>query len=294
MLARQVEAEKTLSAPEGTAALLRDLVHEHTGTFFDRDRVDMMLDKLAPLALARGCRSFLDYYYLLKFDGEGIEEWPRVMDALSVQETYFWREMDQVEALVKTLVPAWFGEKRGPLRIWSAACASGEEPFTIAIALEEAGWSRRGQIEILASDASGAALERARRGIFRERSFRNMPPSLRAKYFQSVPQGGWCIKPELLVRVRFQRANLVVPSEIGALATSPVVFCRNVFIYFSADAIRRTVRCFAEKMPAGGQLFIGASESLLRLTNDFSLEEIGKAFVYIHQGAGKAPAPVPK
>jgi chemotaxis protein methyltransferase CheR len=292
VLARQVEVGQTLSAPEGTAALLRDLVHEHTGTFFERDRFDMMLDKLTPLARQRGCRSFLDYYYLLKFDREGSEEWPRVMDALSVQETYFWREMDQINALVKILVPAWFSENRGPLRIWSAACASGEEPFTIAMALEEAGWLRRGQIEILASDASGAALERARRGIFRERSFRNMPISLRAKYFQSVPQGGWCIKPELLVRVRFQRANLVAPAEIGALAGAPVIFCRNVFIYFSAEAIRRTVRCFAERMPGGGHLFVGASESLLKLTSDFDLEEIGGAFVYVRKAPDVLPAPL--
>ena len=268
-----------LAAPAGTALLLRDLVHEHTGLFFDSDRTGALLEKLEPLAKDRNCRSFLDYYYLLKLEGEVTGEWQRVMEALSVQETYFWREMDQIRALVDILVPAWFAKRSDPLRIWSAACATGDEPFTIAIALQEAGWFARAPIEIVASDASVNALDKAKRGVYRERAFRNLPPHLRAKYFQAVPHG-WSIAPELLVRVRFQRANLVIPAEIAPFATAPVIFCRNVFIYFSPDAIRRTVKCIAERMPGDGHLFVGASESLLRITKDFDLQEVGGAFVY--------------
>lgn len=191
-----------LSAPEGTGILLRDLIHDHTGFFFDADRVGMLFDKMEPLAREKNCRSFLDYYYLLKLEGEVNGEWQRVMEALSVQETYFWREMDQVRVLVDRLVPAWFAKRRDPLRIWSAACATGDEPFTIAMALEEAGWFQRAPIEIVASDASVVALEKARRGVFRDRSFRTLPPALKEKYFQAVPHG-WSIDPKLLVRVRF-------------------------------------------------------------------------------------------
>jgi len=266
--------------PEGTATLLRDLVHENTGSWFDEERIPLLLEKIAPLAQERKSVSFLDYYYFLKYEGASSGEWLRVLDALSVQETYFWREMDQIDALVKTLVPKWFSRQNRPLRIWSAACASGEEPFTMAMALQEAGWFDRAPIEIVASDASGSALEKARRGIFRERSFRSLPAALREKYFTNVPQGT-CISPTLLVRVRFQRANLVVPSEIVHLATAPVIFCRNVFIYFSTDAIRRTVKTFATHMPAGGHLFVASSESLLKLTTDYELTEIGKAFAYV-------------
>ncbi|HYG34107.1 MAG TPA: protein-glutamate O-methyltransferase CheR [Clostridia bacterium] len=284
-----VEERTPLSLSAGTAALLAEVIQENTGLFFDTEHVQVMLDKLEPLARAQGCRSFLDYYYLLKYEGEKTGEWQRVMDALSVQETYFWREMDQINELVKSLVPQWFEKTRQPLRIWSAACATGEEPFTIAMALAEAGWFARGPIEIIGSDACVTGLEKARRGIFRERAFRNLPPELRAKYFQSVPQG-WCIAPELLVRVRFQRANLVMPSEIAGLARAPIIFCRNVFIYFSEHSIRRTVRCFAENMPVGGHLFVGVSESLLRITQDFDLDEVGEAFVYRNKGAGKTQA----
>ncbi len=276
-----------LPAPEGTALLLRDLVHEHTGLFFENDRTSTLLDKLEPLARERACRSFLDYYYLLKLEGEVTGEWQRVMEALSVQETYFWREMDQIRALVDIVVPAWFAKRRDPLRIWSAACATGDEPFTIAMALEEAGWFERAPIEILASDASVNALDKAKRGVYRERAFRNLPAHLREKYFQSVPHG-WSVAPQLLVRVRFQRANLVIPAEIARLATAPIIFCRNVFIYFSQDAIRRTVKHFAQHMPADGHLFVGASESLLRITKDFDLQEVGRAFAYV-----KTPPSIP-
>jgi len=269
-----------LPAPQGTGLLLRDLVHDHTGSFFDRDRIPALLDKLEPLARERNCRSFLDYYYLLKLEGEVTGEWQRVMDALSVQETYFWREMDQIRMLVDVVVPEWFAKRRDPLRIWSAACATGDEPFTIAIALEEAGWFARAPIEIIASDASVTALEKARRGVYRDRAFRALPVKLRDRYFQPVPHG-WSISPHLLVRVRFHRANLVSLPEIAGFATAPIIFCRNVFIYFSHDGIRRTVKSFAERMPPEGHLFVGVSESLLKLTSDFELQEIGGAFVYV-------------
>jgi chemotaxis protein methyltransferase CheR len=261
--------------------LLRDLIHERLGTYFDESRFDTMLDKLEEPARARNCRSILDYYYLLKYDQDGNQEWERVMDALSVQETYFWREMSQIRLLVDLLVPQWFQAHSRPLRIWSAACASGEEPFTLAIALQEAGWGKH-PIQIVASDASEAALSKARRGLFRERSFRALPVELRNKYFQPQAQA-WQIRPDIQSRVQFRHANLVARTDVTDLANTPIIFCRNVFIYFSPDGIRRALSSFAGSMPDKSYLFVGASESLLKLTNDFDLEEIKDAFVYIRR-----------
>jgi len=276
--------EPPASIPDPIPHLLRDLVHERTGIYFESDRLDTLIEKLQPRVIAHGCRSYLDYYYLLKYEEQGPAEWLRVMDAFSVQETYFWREMDQVRALVDVVVPQWFAREDRPLRIWSAACATGEEPYTIAIALQEAGWGGR-PIEILASDASEAALEKASAGLYRERSFRALPPDLRAKYFTPAP-GGAQLQRAIMDRVRFQRANLVAPAEINPLAHTPVIFCRNVFIYFSAAAISRVVASFAQQMPPGGHLFVGASESLLKLTNDYELEELAGAFVYVRKPRG--------
>jgi len=269
-----------LLAPGGTDILLRDLVQEHTGMFFDTDKNDLLLDKLSPLVIERGFDSFLDYYYLLKYDDKAEEEWRQVMDALSVQETFFWREMDQIRALVDVLVPEWAERRNGkPLRIWSSACATGEEPLTIAIALSEAGWFERIPIEIIATDASGTALQKAREGRFRDRAFRNLPLALRNRYFDR-DGNVWRIRPEILSRVRWDLANLVSRNEISEFAESPFIFCRNVFIYFSNDMIRRVVKTFADHIRKPAYLFVGVSESLLKISNDFELTTVGNAFVY--------------
>jgi chemotaxis protein methyltransferase CheR len=171
------------------------------------------------------------------------------------------------------------------MRIWSAACASGEEPYSIVMALLEAGLGHL-PIDVVASDASEAALEKARRGVYRERSFRALPLELQQKYFSRVSDG-WQLVPEVMRRVTFHRVNLIAPTETGPLASAPVIFCRNVFIYFSPDAIQRTLAVFANRMPPGGHLFVGAAESLLKLTTDFELHEIDHAFAYVRQRGGQ-------
>jgi len=272
---------ETLGLPSGMDMLLRDLIHEHTGLFYDNGSCDLLTDKLAPLVIKRGFSSFLDYYYLLKYDTQVDDEWRQVMNALSVQETYFWREMDQVRTLVEVLMPQLHSNSPyTPLRIWSAACATGEEPLTIAMALNENGWFDRAQIEICASDASTNAIEKARSGVYRERSFRSLPSEMRKKYF-TEEQGLWRIAPELAGRVKWSTANLIVEDEIADLAAAQVIFCRNVFIYFSPEKVRHTINLFAERMRAPGYLFVAASESLMRVTTEFELKEISGAFVYL-------------
>ena len=272
---------QNLALPEGTAALIRNLINERTGMFFDNGKSDLLIDKLSPLVIERGFSSYLDYYYLLKYDAGARVEWQNVMNALSVQETYFWREIDQVRALVETLVPQWHARNSGaPLRIWSAACATGEEPLTIAIALNEAGWFERTPIEIFASDASSKAIARAEAGVYRERAFRNLPPHLRERYFE--PAGpDWRVNRDLHSRINWRLVNLMNESDVGPLASADFIFCRNVFIYFSESAIGRVVRSFARYIRPPGYLFVGAAESLLRLTTDFNLTEIDDAFVYL-------------
>ncbi len=277
----------SLGLTGGADRLLRDLIHERTGLFFDNGKGDILADKLSPLVIERGFTSLLDYYYLLKYDEAAQDEWQNVMNALSVPETYFWREMDQVRALVEVVVPRWFeAPGAGPLKIWSAACATGEEPLTIAMALEEAGWLGRAPIEIYASDASTSAVEKARRGLYRERSFRNLPAELRAKYFtQEGDAKTWRVDARLHAAVRWGVVNLMEEAEAAPLAAANVIFCRNVFIYFSDQTIGRTVRSFAAHIRPPGYLFVAASESLLRLSSDFELQEIGSAFVYVKRAS---------
>lgn len=260
---------------------MRDLIHERVGLFFDDAKINLLADKLSPLVIERGFDSFLDYFYLLKYDADSGDEWRNVVNALTVQETYFWREMDQIHELAEEVLPQLLAENpRAPVRIWSAACATGEEPLTIAMRLNENGWFERADIEIFASDASSAALERARKGKYRERSFRALPANLKGKYF--TPDGKeWRIAPALSEKITWTQANLLEASETERFSGASVIFCRNVFIYFSPEAVRRVVDSFAEKMSVPAFLFVGAAESLLKVTDDFELEEIGKAFVYV-------------
>jgi chemotaxis protein methyltransferase CheR len=275
---RAVGPSSSISIPESISKLLRDLIHEQTGIYFESDKMDLMLEKLEPRVKAKGCQSYLDYFYLLKYDASGEGEWRRLMDAFSVQETYFWREYDQIGALVDHIVPNWFKNTSKVLRIWSAACASGEEPYSIAIALDEAGWGRY-PIEILGSDASEAALDRARKASYRERSFRALPRLLREKYFRREGEE-FKLSPEVVSRVTLRWANLMKLAEFPECSECHVIFCRNVFIYFSAASITKVVSAFAARMEAGAPLFIGASESLFKLTKLFELGELGSAFVY--------------
>ena len=160
--------------------------------------------------------------------------------------------------------------------------------------LEESGWFARAPIEIIGSDASRAGIAKAERGRYGGRAFRNLAPALREKYFH--PDGDqWVVVPELQRRVSYDVVNLVAADEVARHAAAPIIFCRNVFIYFSDHSIRRTLGAFAQAMPDPAYLCVGACESLLRLGTPFDLQEIGGAFVYVkdRNRTGTQPAAVP-
>jgi chemotaxis protein methyltransferase CheR len=198
----------------GAVSLLRNLVQEQTGLYFDDARCGLLIDKLAPLIGGRAPDAVLHYYYLLKYDSGARDEWRKIFDALTIQESFFWREMDQVRALVDEIVPQYFSSNPDEtLDIWSAACAGGEEPLSIAMALHEAGWFDKARINIHASDASPRAIQGAQSGIFAERSFRSLPLELREKYFVEA-EGGMRISCDLRARVRWQITNLMSESDL--------------------------------------------------------------------------------
>jgi chemotaxis protein methyltransferase CheR len=271
----------SLGFPTAAFALLRDLIVQRLGVFYDDSKRDLLADRVSTLVAAHGLTSFVDYYYLLKYDGDAERHWAELADTLAVPETYFWRQAEQFEALANIVAPEYAARRSAaPLRIWSAACCTGEEPLSIAIALDKAGWLGRIPVQIVGSDASAAMVARARAGVYSERSLRHLAPELRERYF-SRENGRWRVDPALHQRVRWTTANLVDSAEVGPLAEADVVFCRNVLIYFSDDSIRRVVKVLSDRMPAAGYLFLGASESLVRFSTEFVLEEIGSALVYV-------------
>jgi chemotaxis protein methyltransferase CheR len=269
----------SLGLSGGVTQVLRDVIHERLGLFYDPEQFDQVADRLAPLVVARGLSSFMDYYYFLKYS-EDHDEWSKVMDALAVHETYFWREIEQLRAVVDHVVPSLAHSDATPLRIWSVPCSTGEEPLTLAMLLDDAGWFHRIPIELLASDASPDAIARAKAGRYGKRSFRTLPARLREKYFSAGEQC-WRVTPDLQRRVTYDVVNLVVEEEVCRHASAPIIVCRNVFIYFSDESIRRAVGVFERVMPAPGYLCVGASESLLRRTVSFDLQDLGGAFIYV-------------
>lgn len=273
--------------------ILRDLIHQKTGLYYDEQKRQILGDKIIPRLIARNLDSFLDYYYLLKYDEHtSSTEWLELINVLSVSETFFWRELDQIEALVKIIIPDYLhkcslGQEgyitptfSNPLKIWCAACSTGEEPISIIIALKEAGLLNQIPLKIYASDASTRALKIAQTGLYRDHSFRNLPLNLKQKYF-TKKDDLWQICPDIHRYIHWHRANLLNPSDIEPFTDARFIFCRNVFIYFSASAIVETINLFYEAMPSPAYLLIGTAESLLQYKSKFQFKKIGNAFVYV-------------
>jgi chemotaxis protein methyltransferase CheR len=259
--------------------LLRDLILERTGLFFrDVWGLKTLATQLKPLVEKSGCPSFAEYYRLLSNGKKAASgEWLNLIAALTNNTSSFYRHTQRARILAEILIPRLLSEKQvNTLRIWSAACSTGEEPVSVAVALNEAGWFDRLSIRIDASDASFEAIDRARQGIYDERRMGTFAPGLRDRYF--APTGdGWQIDPDLHGNIRWSVANLVNEDEIAGLAAADIVFCRNVFIYFSDSAIDRTLRLFGKYMPPGGYLFTDQGDyftSLVTGTDLFDEQKI--------------------
>lgn len=267
--------------PERTFSVLRELIHERLGLYYEDERREMLRDRLAPLVMERNLHSFMDYYYLLKYDPTADEEWLRVQTALAVRETYFWREYDQVRAVAEILIPKRLAENsRSPTRVWHAACASGEEPYSLVISLMEHNICQLDQIEILGTDFDLTALQAAQQGLYGDRSFRAIPPEIRRKYFRPAQDGRMELDSAVRQRVKFSYLNLADHGSMQLMQGWDIIFCRNVFIYFSDTVIERVANHFYHALNPGGVLCLGAVESLLRVKTPFELVEIGNTFMY--------------
>jgi chemotaxis protein methyltransferase CheR len=261
--------------------LLLDLIHERTGLFYENGRRDLAVDKLAPLMAERGLDMILDYYYLLKYSQEAELEWRRVETALAVNETYFWREFDSIQVVINRIIPQLQQEHPNrSIRIWHAACATGEEPYTMAIALMEANRFSQHPIQLFASDLNSDAVARARAGIYRNRSFRVLPQDILNKYFIPMDQGRYRLMDPIRERVQFFHYNLLEPANPLEMKNLDILFCRNVFIYFSPEAMTRVLKGFYHALREPGYVFVGAAESLLKLDIPFDLIELSGAFGY--------------
>jgi chemotaxis protein methyltransferase CheR len=261
--------------------MLADLIQQRIGLHYDSDRIDLLAEKVNTIVKAGNYGSLINYYYFLKYDPQCAAEWQRLQTVLAVSETYFWREFDQIRAAVEILIPGFLRERPGqPVRIWHAGCASGEEAYTLAISLDQAGLLGPGKVSIVATDFNQPSLAQARAGEYRQRAFRSLPGEILERYFQPSGPGLFQLDETIRGQVNFVYMNLLDEKAMQQMAYFDIIFCRNVFIYFSKDGIRRVLEMMYQALNPNGYLMVAAAESLLRITRQFELVEVGNAFVY--------------
>lgn len=264
---------------------LSSLIEQRTGIVHGPEKDYLLYDKLEPLVMERGFDSFMDYYYYLIQGEEAEAEWRRVESVVTVNETYFWREVEQIKEAAFTLVPQLVSIKNDlPVRIWHAACGSGEEPYSMIMALMEANPLLAKKVEIIATDMSEKALTAARTGVYRSFSFRSLPLDMKQRYFLPESNGRMRLVDSIRNQVQFMRLNLVDEVEMGKMCNFDIIFCRNVFIYFSQPTIKKVVQSIYNSLNAPGYLFVSAVESLLRTTTLFDIVTIGDAYGYLKNG----------
>jgi chemotaxis protein methyltransferase CheR len=263
---------------------LRDLIRDRFGIFYDDTKQFLLQSRLQTRLVKRSVGDFGAYYRFLTSNAERQSEWDELASVLSNNETYFFRERAQLEVLANDVL-ADSARTGGKLRIWSSACSTGEEPFSLAMTLLETRKLSPGQIQIKASDLSPRALERCGVGFYRDLSFRATPPELIQKYFRPF-EGGFLIADEVKRLVDFFRINLL---DVGAVASQgPVdaIFCRNVLIYFDKPTQKRVVEAFARALRPRGYLFLGHAESIMRLTDLYDPIVTPKAIYYRLKSGG--------
>lgn len=263
--------------------MFSELLRRRCGLHFGPDSRFLLEKRLARRLRELEMHSFAAYHYRIRSAAPHDEEFAQLIDELTTNETYFFRERSQLRALIGEILPEiQAGRQEGrhrPISVWSAGCSSGEEPYSIVILALEAGMCPGRDLHVYASDISRRMLRKARRGDYREGSFRETEPFLRKKYF-SEKDGVWRISDDVKKHVDFIHLNLVDRTKIALLGSMDVILCRNVIIYFNSETKREVIQTFHEKLRPGGHLLLGHSESLINLSNSFSLRHLRNDLVY--------------
>jgi chemotaxis protein methyltransferase CheR len=247
---------------------LRDRIRGRFGLYFDDSKEYLLRSRLQQRLVKCSVGTMAEYCRYLDSAPSREAEWDELASLLANNESYFFRERAQLGVLVGTVL-AEARTRATRLRIWSAACAGGEEPYTLAMSLLESGQIAPSESSILASDLSPRALERARVGFYRELAFRATPPALIEKYFRPF-ESGFFIGEPVKAMVRFLRVNLLDVEAVTRLGMQDAIFCRNVLIYFERRTQLEVARTFARVLRPGGYLFLGHAESLMHATDLFT------------------------
>jgi chemotaxis protein methyltransferase CheR len=257
-----------------------EFFYQRTGILFAANKRYFVDRRLQERILKSGRETFRDYFESLRRDSS---EYQLLVNAMTVNETYFYRETYQLECLVKSILPEVI-KTLGPsrtIRIWSMPCSTGEEPYSIAFYLLE-NWRLvdEYEIEIVASDIDTEALGKAKTGYYSARSLQYVPTATLKKYTTDEEDGTRRVAPALRSSIRFASANLLDAKALMSFRDFHVVFCRNLLIYFDDLSRREAGEALFGAMAKGGFICLGHSESMSRISSLFELRKFPEAIVY--------------
>jgi chemotaxis protein methyltransferase CheR len=276
-------SENQITISESTFNTFRDFIYTKSGIFFNESKKYLFESRLEKRIKAIGVKSFEEYFTFVQKSGN-VEELHQLYDAITINETYFFRAPQQFEAVEKIIIPELVKNKAGKsnfIRFWSAASSTGEESYTLAMLVNEFLKPKYPHItfQILASDINTAVIESAKKGIFKEYAVRNIPPNLLNKYFKTNGMS-YELSPDIRKMVRFANINLYDERAVKTITGVDVIFCANVLIYFDIPSKQKVVQHLYDVLNPEGYLFIGYSESLHGISKAFSLIHLPKALAY--------------
>lgn len=263
-----------------TIEYLITVLRKESGLVLDESKVYLIEVRLDPIAKEEGFASIDDLAKAMR-NGGGSRFLHKIVEAMATYETTFFRDITPFEILKNVVLPGLVksNEKRRRLRIWSAACSSGQEPYSLAMVLCDLSIPFQGwDTQILATDISESILERARSGAYTQYEVqRGLPIALLARYFQKTSRD-WEVRSEIKKLVQFRRLNFL--SDFSGLGPFDVIFCRNVLIYFDGPAKRNILERMARELSHEGVLFLGGAETTLGITDAFVRVDTGKGSYY--------------
>ncbi|MCL1916289.1 MAG: protein-glutamate O-methyltransferase CheR [Desulfovibrionaceae bacterium] len=282
-----VAAQKDLRVTDEEFIQLRDFIYAQSGIYIAENRKYLVENRLSNRLKELNLKNFSEYSYYLRFDVRRKDELVKLFAAITTNETSFYRNPPQLQVfqnILKKVLDELRTARTKKLRIWSAGCSTGEEPYTLAIILNEVlqleinTWD----IKINALDLSEPVLASARRGVYSDYTLRTTPKEIVSKYF-IFRNDLYEVKPELKKLVNFAQGNLSDRVGLKSVERSQFVFCRNVIIYFDDNMKKQVVSSFYDNLLPKGHLFIGHSESLHNISRSFKPEYHPGSIVYIKE-----------
>lgn len=261
---------------------LREHFYRKTGIFFEDSKRYFVDKRVLDRMKATHHDSFRSYFVYLRFE-ESQAEMEGLINSLTVNETYFYREDYQFHCLVKNILPEIIARSKHnkQIRIWSILCATGEEPYSLALFLLE-NWPQVDSydVEILASDIDTSVLTAARAGRYGARALQYLPPGVVQKYFTKLDNDTWQLCEAIRSSVSFRQTNIMETPSTRQHLEIDVIFCRNLLIYFDELSRRKAAENLFASLRSGGFICLGHAESMSRISSLFAIRKFPEAIVY--------------